>query len=185
MLKKLLYILLTILVVTFCLYFIMGKKIHIQKEIEISKQIDEVWEVMGKQFAQVHLWSTNFKDSKPGGTVKFTDLDYSERITVTGRGETIQALDAFDSANHSLAYHITKGAPGIAKHASAVWSLKSTTPNKTTVVLEFNMETKGFVGFLMSPLIKLGIGKSATEIGEDLKHYLENGKPHPRKVESK
>jgi hypothetical protein len=31
------------------------------KEI-INKSISEVWDVMGNQFADVHLWSSNFKD---------------------------------------------------------------------------------------------------------------------------
>jgi hypothetical protein len=137
---------------------------------------------MRNQFAEVHLWSTNFKDSKSGGNSKFAGLDYSERVTVTDRGETIQELDVFDSTTHALSYHITKGAPSIAKHASAVWSLNSDEANKTTVVLVFNLETKGVLGFLMTPLIKKGIGKSATEIAEELKYYVENGKPHPRKV---
>jgi hypothetical protein len=137
----------------------------------------------GNQFAQVHLWSTNFLDSKPGGSPKYNELSYSERITITNRGETIQALDAFDPVNHSLSYHISDGLPGVAKHASAIWSLKSDKENKTTVVLEFNMETKGFLGFIMNPVIKMGIGKSA--IAEYLKHYVENGVPHPRKIAKK
>lgn len=183
--KKLMSILAIILAVIICLYFVLDKKIHVQKELVINKKVEEVWEVMGNQFAQVHLWSTNFKDSKPGGSSKFSGLDYSERVTLTDRGETIQELDSFDATTHALSYHITKGAPGIAKHASAIWSLNSDEANKTTVVLEFNMETKGFLGFLMTPMIKMGMGKSATEIAEDLKYYVENGKPHPRKVESK
>jgi hypothetical protein len=163
----------------------MDKKIHVQKELSIDKNVEEVWEIMGNQFAQVHLWSTNFKDSKPGGIAKFQGIDYSERITITERGETIQALDAFDTTTHSLAYHISKGAPVIAKRASAVWSLTSEGPNKTTVVLAFDMETKGFLGFLMTPLIKKGMEKAALEIAEDLKHYVENGTPSPRKESTK
>lgn len=159
-------------------------KVQAIKELIIDKNIELVWEIMGNQFAQVHLWSTNFKDSKSGGSAKFSGIDYSERITQTNRGETVQELDAFDSINHSLAYHITKGAPGIAKRASAVWSLRGEGENKTKVVLEFNMETKGFLGALLSPLIKKGMGKSALEIAEDLKYYVENGNPHPRKVNS-
>lgn len=170
-----------IIAVIACLYFFMDKKIHVQRELVINKNVEEVWEVMGNQFAQVHLWSTNFKDSKPGGSPRFSGLDYSERITQTDRGETIQELDSFNSDTHTLAYHITKGAPGIAKHASAVWSLKSSELNKTIVILEFNMETKGLIGFLMTPLIKIGMGKSAVEIAEDLKHYVETGVAHTRK----
>ena len=116
------------------LYFIMDKKIQIKKELVINKDIEEVWNAMGIQFAQVHLWSTNFKDSKLGGSSNFSGIDYSERITITDRGETIQELDSFDASTHSLAYHISKGAPSIAKNASAIWSLNSTDANKTTVV---------------------------------------------------
>ena len=134
-------------------------KIHVQKQLIIEKNVEDVWEVMGNQFAQVHLWSTNFKDSKPSGRSKFSGIDYSERITETNRGETIQELDSFDSTTHTLAYHISKGAPSIANHASAVWSLKNNAANKTTVIIEFNMETKGFIGLLMTPLIKKGMGK--------------------------
>jgi hypothetical protein len=182
---KLMYILAVILVIIIGLYFVMDKKIHVKKELAIDKKVEDVWEVMGNQFAQVHLWSTNFKDSKPGGTSKFTGLAYSKRITETDRGTTIQELDAFDATSYSLAYHISSGAPSIAKHASAVWSLKSDGANATTVVLEFNMETQGFLGFLMTPMIKLGMGKSAVEIADDLKHYVETGTASPRKVKSK
>jgi hypothetical protein len=160
------------------------KEIHVQQELFINKDVKSVWEVMGNQYAEVHKWSTNFKDSKPGGKAKFPALSYSERITQTGRGETVQALDKFDADNHSLAYHITKGAPGIAKHASAVWSLKKNSDASTNVILEFKMEPKGVMGFLMRPLIKKGMRKSALEIAEDLKHYVEKGQPHPRKLKA-
>jgi hypothetical protein len=156
------------------------RKIHLKRELTIHKNTDEVWGVVGKQFGEVHLWSSNFKDSKPGGDKQFEGIDYSYRATVTDRGETIQLLDAFDSENYSLAYHITKGMPGIAKSASGVWSLKPLKNNQTTVVIEFEMEVKNILGYLVSPLIKLKIGKSAEEIAEELKYYMETGKAHPR-----
>lgn len=179
------YILASIVALIFCLYFVMDKKVQVSKDLSIRKSAEEVWEVMGNQFDQVHIWSTNFKESKPGGFEKFPGISFSERITITDRGETIQTLDSFDPVNYSLAYHITKGAPGIAKHASAVWSLKSEDANTTIVTLNFYMETKGILGFIMTPLIKKGMGKSAKEIAEDLKFYLENGRPSPRKLEAK
>jgi hypothetical protein len=70
--------------------------------------------------------------------------------------------------------------PGIAKSASGVWSLKSLKNNQTTVVLEFDMEVKNILGYLLSPVVKLKIGKSAEEIAEELKYYMENGIAHPR-----
>ena len=158
------------------------KHIHVEKDLLINKTSDEVWYVMGNHYAQVHLWSSNFIDSKPGGEKKFDGLEYSERITTTDRGETIQVLDKFDSANHTLSYHITKGMPGIAKRASGVWSLKTQAANATMVTIAFDMEVKNFIGYLLSPIIKTKIAQSAQEIAEELKYYSENSKPHPRKL---
>ena len=67
-----------------------NKKISVKKTLPINKNAAEVWEVMGNQFADVHLWSTNFKASIAGGNSAFSGIDYSERITVTDRGGTIQ-----------------------------------------------------------------------------------------------
>lgn len=156
------------------------RKIQVKRELTIHKSSVEVWRVVGEQFGEVHLWSSNFKDSKPGGEKRFKGIDYSYRATITDRGETIQLLDAFDSENYRLAYHITKGMPGVAKSATGVWSLKPLKSDQTTVSIEFEMEVKNILGYLLSPVIKLKIGKSAEEIAEELKYYMENGKAHPR-----
>jgi len=153
---------------------------HITQEMTIEKDIDAVWAVMGDQFGQVHLWSSNFFDSKPSGPAKFAGLDYSVRDTITERGQTVQELDTFDPTNFALTYHVTKGAPKIAKRAVGMWSLKSIDKNKTTVVIAFILEPKGIIGFLLTPIIKLKIQKASLEIAEELKYYMEQGKAHPR-----
>lgn len=180
--KKIMLALTLTVSLLFALNFLLEKQIHVKQELGINQNVEVIWEIMGKQFDEVHKWSSNFKNSKPGGKPKFPDLDYSQRLTITDRGETVQVLDSFDSDSYTLSYHITKGAPGIAKQAGAIWSLNIINPNKTKVVLEFKMVTQGLIGFLMTPIIKKGIKNSASEIAEELKYYVENGKPHPRKL---
>jgi hypothetical protein len=182
--KKIMLIIAVLILTPFVILGILGSKnIHVEKELTINKETNAVWGVMGLQFAEVHLWSSNFMNSKPGGTKVFNDLEYSERVTITERGETIQVLDEFDSKNYSLKYHITEGMPGIAKSASGTWSLKASKNNQTKVTIAFDMETKNAFGYLLSSVIKLKIGKSAEEIAEELKFYVENGKAHPRNTE--
>jgi hypothetical protein len=178
--KIMIITILTIATPLIILSIIGQRQIHVKRELTINKNREEVWEVVGEKFGEVHLWSSNFKDSKPGGDKQFEGIDYSFRATVTDRGETIQRLDAFDSENCRLAYHITKGMPGIAKRARGVWYLKSLKNNQTTVVLEFDLEVKNILGYLLSPVVKLKIRKSAEEIAEELKYYMENGIAHPR-----
>lgn len=184
-LKKIMIIIGTAIIILLSgLYLMAEKNINVKKELVINKDINAIWEVMGDQYTQVHLWSTNFKDSKAGGNPKLPGLDYLHRITQTERGETMQELDEFDTDNYTLSYHISKGAPEIAKTAIGIWSLVPFEPSKTKVIIEFKLETNGFKGLLLSSIIKLKLGKSAMEIAEELKFYVENGNPHPRKIES-
>jgi hypothetical protein len=154
----------------------------VKQEAIINKNAAAVWEVMGNQFAQVHLWSSNFKSSNPGGDPKLPGLDYLYRDTVTARGQTIQELDNFDPDNYFLSYHISKGAPKIAKNARGDWSLEAIGPDKTKVTIEFFMDPKGLLPVILSPIIKKKLGKAGAEIAEELKYYIENGKPNPRKT---
>jgi hypothetical protein len=183
--KKILLIFTIISTLLLTVNFLVEKEVHVKRELTINKSIDEVWEIMGHQYGQVDLWSTNFIESNPSGKPKFPGLNYSKRITLTERGRTIQELDAFDPVNHTLTYHITEGAPSISKKASATWSLISIDSLHTKVVFKFNMTTKGIVGFIMANTIDEKLGSSAKDMAEELKYYLENGSPHPRKIKSK
>lgn len=158
------------------LYSFGSKNIHTSSELIIDKDIDAVWEVMGNQFTEVHLWSSNFSDSKPGGDPKLSNVDYLHRATMTERGVTLQELDAFDPENYSLTYHISEGAPAIAEKAYAKWHLKPIESGKTKVILEFFIDTKGFKARLLSVLIRKKIGAAGDTIAQELKHYVETGK---------
>jgi hypothetical protein len=144
--------------------------------LTIEKSIAEVWEVMGNQFAEVHTWSSNFKESKPGGSNKFEGISYSFRETITDRGITIQVLENFDSENFLLKYHITEGMPEIAKSAYSSWSLEVISSQKTLVVMDFNLEPKILLNEEMKSKIESGVKNSAMQIAKELKYYLEKGK---------
>ena len=155
----------------------------VQAEVIIEKNTNDTWEVMGNQFAEVAKWSSNFFSSEAAGEMKFPGLNYSARVTETERGETIQELDAFDPTNHSLAYHITKGAPQPAQDNGSRWFLESVGENQTKAVFEFMLEPKPEIPAEMVAKIEMGLTMGANKIAEEFKHYVETGMPHPRKVE--
>ena len=150
---------------------------NIKVELTISKSIQEIWEVMGNQYGHADKWSSNFKTSKPGGVAKFKGLDYSHRDTTTDRGNTVQELKAFDSDKYTLTYAITQGAPEIAKMAGAEWSLVSEGENLTMLSMNFIMEPKMPLNAEMETKIKMGLTASVKELAEELKFYMETGKP--------
>lgn len=153
-------------------------------ELMIERPIQEVWEVMGNQFGHVAKWSSNFHSSEPGGEPKFGGIPFSQRNTFTDRGETIQVLEAFDAENFTFSYRITKGLPPVADMAKSTWYLKQVDAGKTIAAMDYYMDPKPTVPGEMLEKIEKGLGMSALALVEELKFYLENGEPHPRKLES-
>lgn len=161
-----------------------SREMHFNEEVLINKNVDEVWDVLGNQFAEADVWSSNFKTSQPGGDPKLPGLAYLHRETTTAKGVSVQELDTFNPANYSLTYHVSKGVPPIAKSALGEWSLTKVSDNQTRMNVHFILETKGLLGLVMSPVLSKKVGQASNEIVEEFKYYLENGKPHPRKLES-
>ncbi len=159
-----------------------SRTLHFKEKTLIQKPIDEVWEVLGNQFAEPHLWAANFIASKPGGTPKLPGLSYRHRATLTESGDNWQELDAFDPVDYSLTYHISKGVPPIAKSAIGTWKLVKISETQTQLDVDFSLTTKGFLGFVMSPIVGKKVGEASAEIVEEFKYYLENEQPHPRKL---
>ena len=182
--KKTFGIAVLFLILIFISNFFISYTVEVKQELTMNATIDATWQVMGTEFSEVDIWATNFIASEAGGNKKFKDIDYSTRVTLTKNGKNTQELDDFDPATHQLKYHITKGKPGIAKEAKAKWSLVDLGPNKTKVILEFKLVTKGWLGLLMSGKVRSGITNASGEIAEDLQFYMENGTAHPRKIKS-
>ncbi|MBL4704999.1 MAG: hypothetical protein JKY54_10785 [Flavobacteriales bacterium] len=131
--RKTLLITLLIAILIFASNFFISNKIEVKQTLIINQNIDDVWEIMGNQYAEVDIWSSNFFESEPGGDPEFDGLNFSNRITITERGKTIQELDAFDPIHHSFSYHITEGKPSIASEAKSTWTLSETESNRTEV----------------------------------------------------
>ncbi|MFY0689962.1 MAG: SRPBCC family protein [Cyclobacteriaceae bacterium] len=151
---------------------------EIKVQVTINKPIVEVWEVMGNQFGHAHLWSSNFKTSKPGGKPKFEGIEYSLRDTTTQNGNTIQELTEFDPRNFSLSYEITAGKPEIAQFVSSHWYLKESAEN-TIVYMDSVMEPKMELPAEMEEKIQTGLTVSFNQLANELKYYVENGESHP------
>lgn len=151
---------------------------EIKVKVTIDKSINDVWEVMGKQFGHAHLWSSNFQTSKPGGDKKFEGIDYSLRDTTTPNGNTIQELTSFDDENFSLSYEITAGKPEIAKFVSSKWYLERE-GEATVAKMDSIMEPKMELPSEMEAKIKMGLTASFDQLANELKYYVENGSAHP------
>ena len=153
----------------------------ILKTITINKSIEVVWEVIWNQFSEISKWSSYIKESKVYGQPKLEGLGFSTRELDTINGIVKQEVTSFNSKQHTVTYKPISGMPPIIKELRVLWALSKKDANSTNLTLDFAMNMKG-MGHLLAPLVKMKLGKVNEELLEELKHYVEKGQPHPRKL---
>ena len=154
------------------------------KELVIEKPVSQAWEVLGNQFADIDKWASLITKSEVSGEGKIPGVSFSIRSTETTGGPTKQELTGFNPQQHSLSYKAIAGTPFFFKSVNAKWSLTSANENKTKLVLDFEVQFKG-IGGILSPIVRKKLGKIGDELLEEFKYFVENGKPHPRKLATK
>lgn len=156
----------------------------IDREIIVNKDIENAWKVLGTQFADAYKWATVVNHSEGSGK-NFNGATCSERgCSVKGMGNIKEKILRFSNEDHSLAYQITEGMPSMVKFATNSWKLTSLGKNKSKLTMQMNVETDGFMGWVMKPMMKIQMGNMGTGITEDFKFYVENGKPSPNKMKA-
>lgn len=153
------------------------------KQLTINKPIEKVWEILGTQFGEIDKWASFIHRSEMSGESTIPGISHSIRSTETTGGPTKQELTAFDPDKHTIAYKAIAGSPGFFKSVHAEWSLVKKDDNITGLTLDFEVQFKG-VGFLLTPVVKMKLGKVGDELLDDFKFYVENGKPHARKLDA-
>ncbi|MCA9922637.1 MAG: hypothetical protein KC421_09700 [Anaerolineales bacterium] len=57
-------------------------------------------------------------------------------------------------------------------------------PNQCAVTIRGEVELQLFPGLLIAPIMKLQLRRLGKETTEELKYFVENDRPHPRKVKA-
>ena len=153
------------------------------KQLTINKPIEDVWDVLGNQFGEIDKWASLIHQSEMSGESTIPGMLHSIRSTETTGGPTKQELTVFNADEYTIAYKAIAGTPGFFKSVNAEWSLVEKDDNITGLTLDFEVQFKG-LGILLSPVVKMKLGKVGDELLDDFKFYVENGKPHARKLEA-
>ena len=159
------------------------KTMTIEKEILINKSIEDAWQVLGPQFADVSKWASPVSHSEGSGD-RFNGATCTERGCSTTLGALKEKLLEYSPADHHLKYQVKEGMPSMVKYATNTWRLESAPGGQTRLILRADMEIGGFTGALMKPMMQMKISKICGYLAEEFKYYVEHGKPHPRKVKA-
>ena len=159
----------------------MPKTVEIERSTIISAPIAEVWKITATEFEHIDRWDGNVKASRRQGSTT-TGAPIGGRVCdLYSGGETVEKFVEFDEANFTFAYEITKGLPGFVVSARNTWLHEAVSTDKTRLTMRVTMIVKGILGTIMQGPMKSQMGKVLGNAQEELKHYIETGKAHPRK----
>jgi len=151
------------------------------KQIKINAPAEKVWNILGRDFENVGKWATLVGHSEINTEAAVVNGSHvGGRLCSTSIGKISEEFTEYDDQNMSFSF---KGIITSKLFTKVISSNKVTAidenTSKVTATPQIDLT---FLGTLMSPLIKLQLGKSVDEGLEDLKYYVENGKPSPAKL---
>ncbi len=157
---------------------------EIERNMLLDAPIDRVWEIVGEEFADIGSWAT----AVPSSTV--LEGDAVEGAPTAGRTCAVavpgfdyleETLTEFDATTKSFTFEINAGLPGFVTNGYSKWQLHEESSERTRVELRSVIETKGLLGAVMGPMLKLNLKRTLKGIEKDLRHIAETGEPSPAK----
>lgn len=156
--------------------------LKIQKVISINVPVAQAWKVLGPEFPDASIWATAVAHSEGKGT-GINGASCSERACETTMGALSEKITVYSPEKHLLSYQVYHGMPKMVKYAQNTWQLTTLADGKTQLTMTMEMRIGG-IGKMMKPMMKMKLSKMGNELTEEFKYYVENGKPHPRKVKA-
>ncbi len=152
----------------------------IATDIIIDKPIAAVWDVVGTQFGSAHLWASALVRTEGSGRKISNQVSEARICDIRGIGRIREKLLEFDPQRYTLTYEVAEGFPFFVERGVNRWHLVAE-GKRTHLYTNTNIATKGMIGAVMRPMMKMQMSGLMRKTLEDLKYYAENGVPHPRK----
>lgn len=161
----------------------------IVRKIEIESPAKNVWKVLGDDFVTVHEWMAGV-----GSSVEITEGRQAQNAPTIGRMAEIainpgtfmdEKITSYNSVDMSLIMNTTL--VNVKSPLSSYDTKIEVRPlgDKKSEVIWTSWTTKGSIGLLGYLLyfpIKKGLSDGYFRGLEELKHFVETGKPHERKL---
>jgi len=158
---------------------------EINRDLQINSPIEEVWQVVGHEYAEAYKWASSLKHSEALDSVSLNGSSCTERgCDIDGFGQITEKMLAYSDEEHLLSYEVTSGLPKFVIKTENTWKLSTTTEGKTNVEVRMKMQTKGFLGWLLGGIMERKTEKLLDGSLEELKYYVETGKIHPRTLKA-
>lgn len=158
---------------------------ELRNEIIIEAPAERVWHTLGERFMHVSEWAAPITASCPVETAgPGVGVTRSCNIAPFGpvkAGVVKERLTRFDREAMAFEYEALEGMPSFVGHAVNRWSVSRVDDRRSQLRVHATLTLRGPMT-LLGCVIKWQLESGGAKVAEELKYFVENGKPHPRKL---
>jgi len=160
---------------------------QIKDQIIVNAPASKSWRILAHEFDNIDRWSSGIAESKP-----LIELSIPDGANVGGRvclsdgigGDVEEAFTYYDEHEMRFGYKGLGELPLFMKSAENNWAVHAIDSNTSKVEFRAEVEIATLPALFMMPLMPILKKVLGTRTLEELKHYIENDTPHPRKLKS-
>lgn len=161
-----------------------GGGLNLKKEINVNASADKAWKVAAHDFAKIDKWMSEVPHSSAiSGVSKVKHAPMVGRTCDVGFAKVDETFLQYDEKNKVFMFEITGMPKMMFKKAVARWSVDESGPNRSILKVESKTQLAP-LGVVFYPLMKWKLNSLTEKITEEFKYYVENGRPHPRKLKA-
>ena len=157
--------------------------IEMRSEVELDVPASEVWSLMAERFGEIGQWAVAIRKSTLDGEVAVGAVRTCEigGFGPVGAGEITEELTELDRTTMKFTYAARSGLPSMLVGAENRWSIEPLGPDRARVRSHASIDLRWWA-LPFARLIGWGMRSGVPAFFEELRHRVENGTPHPRKL---
>jgi hypothetical protein len=158
---------------------------ELRAETIIDAPADAVWAVLGTRFGEIAVWAAPINASAIDGEASVGAVRTCQfaGFGPFKPGIVKEQLRSFDQKSRTLEYVAIDGLPSFAEHAVNHFSVHALSDARCTVRSYATLELRGPMR-IFGWLVRRRLQKVGSQVLEELRHYVEHGRPHVRKLQS-
>ncbi|MEL6188203.1 MAG: SRPBCC family protein [Myxococcota bacterium] len=152
----------------------------------IQAPADEVWRVLGPNFADAYTWASSIDLSKGRSGPGPAGAPCAGRVCDTELGKFQETLEVYDEIERQLSYTAQgEKMPFFVRRMHNAWTVTPEGADASRVNMTLTVDLAFPFNLLMGLPMRLQLGGVLRKVHEELKYYVEHdGAPHPRKIEA-
>ena len=159
---------------------------NVTRSIVINAPLETVWHTAAHEFDKIGEWASLVSESDIAeGEVFDDDMDMAGRVCMTPFGKSYEMFETYDEKRHTFSYvgRTEKTPPGL-KSGRNTWTVEAVSASQSRLTMRVDMELSLFPGMFMRIPMRMQMPRLLDMNLEEIKHYIETDKPHPRKVKA-